>query len=57
MAKTENKARILPNNLEAEQAVLSAALLDGDSLPNIIGKLSEKDFYSETHGIIFNCIV
>ena len=62
MAKKEEKttatnARILPNNLEAEQAVLASALLDGDCLPNIVAKLTTKDFYSETHGIIFDCIV
>ena len=55
--ETHEKARIIPNNLEAEQAVLASALLDQDCLPNIISKLSSKDFYSETHGIIFDCMV
>ena len=37
--------------------MLASALLDGDCLPNIVAKLTTKDFYSETHGIIFDCIV
>ena len=52
-----DNARIVPNNLEAEQAVLASALLDQDCIPNIISKLSSNDFYSETHGIIFDCMV
>lgn len=58
MAKKEkiDKPRIVPNNLEAEQAVLGSALLDEDCLPTVISKLSSRDFYSETHGIIFECM-
>ena len=59
MAKAEKTVnpRMIPNNLEAEQAVLASALLDEDCLPTIIAKLSTKDFYSETHRIIFDCMV
>lgn len=59
MAKSQQQSspRVAPNNLEAEQAVISSGLIDPDCWPNIISKLTSKDFYSETHGIIFDCIV
>ena len=49
MAKAEKtiNPRIIPNNLEAEQAVLASVFLDEDCLPNVIAKLSTKDFFAE----------
>jgi len=55
--KLKNPGRIIPNNLEAEQAVLSCAMIDPESIHNIVSKLTEKDFYSETHGIIYGCMM
>jgi len=46
--------RELPKNIEAEQAVLGAALLDPEeSLPILIEKLVPEDFYLKRHRVIF----
>ena len=45
--------RVLPNNLEAEQAVLCSALIDSLAAETIMASLEPKDFYSETHKMIF----
>ena len=52
----ESGGRILPNNFEAEQAVLGCALIDSEICLNIVGKLDESDFYNETHRQIFHAI-
>lgn len=52
----ESGGRILPNNFEAEQAVLGCALIDSEICLNIVGKLDETDFYNETHRQIFHAI-
>ena len=52
----ESGGRILPNNFEAEQAVLGCALIDSEICLNIVGKLDEIDFYNETHRQIFHAI-
>ena len=49
----EAGGRILPNNFEAEQAVLGCALIDSEICLNIVGKLEDEDFYNETHRHIF----
>lgn len=48
--------RVLPNHFEAEQAVLGCALIDGEAALSVVSKLSEVDFYNETHRIIFSAI-
>ena len=52
----ESGGRVLPNNFEAEQAVLGCALIDSEICLNIIGRLEEIDFYNETHKNIFRAI-
>ena len=52
----EAGGRILPNNFEAEQAVLGCALIDSEICLNSVGKLEENDFYNETHRHIFKAI-
>ncbi len=59
--KTASKAasiegKMLPNNFEAEQAVLGCALIDSEAALTIISKLEEIDFYNETHRNIFAVI-
>ena len=51
--KTSIDGKILPNNYEAEQAVLGCALIDSDAALAVIGKLEEADFYNATHRYIF----
>lgn len=52
----EAGGRILPNNFEAEQAVLGCALIDSEICLSIVGKLEDSDFYNETHRHIFKAI-
>lgn len=52
----EAGGRILPNNFEAEQAVLGCALIDSEICLSIVGKLEDTDFYNETHRHIFRAI-
>ncbi|TDF94373.1 replicative DNA helicase [Paenibacillus piri] len=49
--------RIPPQNLEAEQAVLGAILLDSDSLVTAMERISSDDFYRTSHQRIFESMV
>jgi len=49
--------KVPPQNIEAEQSILSAILLQNDTLPEVLENLSEKDFYRESHRKIFSSIV
>lgn len=48
--------RVLPNNLEAEQAVLCCALIDNLAAENILSRLTSEDFYSKSHQEIYECM-
>lgn len=56
MKAKETKVKMMPHNLEAEQAVLGCALIDDEAVVNIVSALSEADFYSESHKDIFRAI-
>jgi len=49
--------RIPPNNIEAEQSVLGAMLLDKDAISTAAEILKGEDFYKEAHGKIFDTII
>ncbi len=49
--------KILPNSLEAEQALLGCVLLDNDAQMEIISKLQPNDFYAESHKQVFESMV
>jgi replicative DNA helicase len=49
--------RIPPQNLEAEQSVLGAILLDNDAINQTLEILSADDFYREAHREIFRAMV
>ncbi|GIP35998.1 replicative DNA helicase [Paenibacillus sp. J2TS4] len=49
--------RIPPQNLEAEQAVLGAILLDSDALVTVMEKVGAEDFYSTKHQNIFEAMI
>ncbi len=49
--------KVPPQNIEAEQSILSAILIDNNTLPQVIEILSEKDFYREAHQKIFAAMV
>ena len=49
--------RVPPQNLEAEQSVLGAILLDNDAINHALEILTPDDFYRETHREIFRAMV
>jgi len=49
--------RIPPNNIEAEQSVLGAMLLDKEAISTATEYISGDDFYREAHKEIFEAIV
>ncbi len=52
-----NLARPLPQNIEAEQAVLGAILIDGDLINQVLNILINEDFYRESHRKMFDAMV
>ncbi len=46
-------ARIPPHNLEAEQSLLGAILIDKNSMLKIVDSIEVEDFYKKAHGQIF----
>lgn len=49
--------RIPPQSIEAEQAVLGAILIENEVMPVVLEIINEKDFYRETHKVIFNAMM
>jgi replicative DNA helicase len=49
--------KVPPQNIEAEQSILSAILIENNTLPEVLEILSEKDFYREVHQKIFVAMV
>lgn len=54
--KTMAKTNVLPNNLEAEQALLGCLLIDVDTQTDVLDKLTEDDFYQESHRLIIGAM-
>lgn len=48
--------KLPPQNLEAEQSVLGAVLIDNDALPRVLEILDPEDFYKLSHRKIFNAM-
>ncbi|MFQ5691741.1 MAG: replicative DNA helicase [Nitrospinota bacterium] len=59
MTPTEQEIlhRVPPQNLEAEQAVLGAALLDNSAFPKILEVIKERHFYREAHRKVFSAML
>jgi replicative DNA helicase len=53
----EPTERIQPQNLEAEQSVLAAMILDRDLVDEIVARVEEKEFYRPAHQKIFAAMV
>lgn len=49
--------KVLPNNIEAEQSLLGAILIDQDSLTKIADTIRSNDFYKDSHRIIFETMI
>ncbi len=56
-AGIERLDRVPPQNLEAEQSVLGAILIENNALNRSIEILSEGDFYRESHRRIYTAII
>jgi replicative DNA helicase len=50
-------ARVPPQNLQAEQAVLGSVLLRNEAIDEVLEILRPEDFYSEAHRIIFRSMM
>jgi replicative DNA helicase len=48
--------KLPPQNLEAEQSILGAVLIDNDALPKALEILDPEDFYKLSHRKIFNAM-
>ena len=55
--KPMTEERIPPQSIEAEQAVLGAILIENEVMPFVLEIINEKDFYRETHKVIFNAMM
>ncbi len=51
------QSRIPPQNLEAEQSVLGAILLDNEAAHQVVEMLRAEDFYKDSHQLIFGGIL
>ncbi len=49
--------RVPPQNIEAEQAVLGAMLIDKEAIAKASEILTSEDFYRESHRVIFNAML
>lgn len=49
--------RVPPQNIEAEQSVLGAMLIEKEAIPKVIEILRDTDFYREAHRVIFNAML
>ena len=48
---------VLPQNLEAEMAVLGSVLLDPDCMSLVAQRLQSEDFHSTPHQVIFSVLL
>ncbi len=57
MSQKQRETRIPPHNLDAEQSVLGALMLDKDAIVAIADIVHPEDFYKGTHGTIYAAIL
>lgn len=57
MAEDNVIKRIMPNSLEAEQAVIGSMLIDVDAIVTASEKLVPDDFYNRQYGVLFEAMV
>jgi replicative DNA helicase len=49
--------RVPPHNLEAEQSVLGAMLIDRDAVAAVANVLSPEDFYADKHQLLYAAVI
>ena len=52
-----NRHKLPPQNIEAEQSVLGAILIENSALNRVLEILTHEDFYRDTHQTIFQALV
>ncbi len=52
-----SKERIPPQNLEAEQSLLGSLLIDKDSVVKVADRVSQEDFYRDSHSHIYEAML
>jgi replicative DNA helicase len=53
----EEVYKALPHNIEAEEALLGALLIDSEAIYKIVDILKPEDFYKPSHQIIYSAIL
>ena len=51
-----NAIKIMPHNRDAEMALLGCLLIDNDIAADLLEKLSEDDFYIESHKLVLRAM-
>lgn len=51
------RSRTLPHNVEAEESVLGAILIDKDAINIVSELLKAESFYNETHSLVYDCML
>lgn len=49
--------KLPPQNIEAEQSILGAIMIENDALPKVIEVISREDFYKESHRKIYDAML
>ncbi|MBI2594895.1 MAG: hypothetical protein HYW38_01385 [Candidatus Colwellbacteria bacterium] len=57
MAQQSKALRVPPQDLEAEQSVLGALMIDKDAISSVSDLLVPADFYKKAHAIIFEAFL
>lgn len=55
--KTPDNLRVPPQNIEAEQSVLGALMLDKDAIIKVANLVRVGDFYKEDHNMIYEAMI
>ena len=55
--KSDNKVKELPHNIEAEQGLLGAILINNDIIYDILDIVNDSHFYEPIHKLIFSVII
>lgn len=56
MTNSTINQKLPPQNVEAEQSLLSCLLIDKDAIIKIVDSVSENDFYKDAHKLIYETI-
>lgn len=55
--RTDSLDKVPPQNIEAEQSVVGALLIDKDAIIKVADLLNPEDFYKDTHGMIYQAML